>query len=641
MDDLDRAREYLWLGRFESAAYFAERALSQEPANVAAIGVLVQTLLAAGEARRALHRLERFRDRHSAAMTGMLRLIEARCLVELKLFEDLVTVFEEQGAPFTETGAFDSSSSSASASSAAYYVYVGDAYEALENTQKANECYATALRYDGSCVEAMQRLVFGNAAFASLPAGGIANQRLGRGDRAAPALELQVLENLWPFETSAPRRTQTPNLWLALACDLRRDHWRKRWSELPTFFLVTIAARLWRLGLCHEACRLATLLVRERKEVELKRIIPLFVTLLAHHHDLVTLFRYAHQLVEDFPRSAESWYAVALYYYASGKYDTSRVYFQKATLLNNSLAYVWVAYGHAFAAVDDSEQALAAYRTAMRLRPDDPWPMLYVGMEFARQNHSNLAQTFFERAATPLSTQADADLDEDPLANGIDQARPWNELGVLCYQAGEYADAIAYFRRAAHPLYAYQKEWMICTELELERVVFGTSSNADEKRSSTRMQRSVLGLSEIENRRPTLSGDRVGQTALVSSEESPMLGGCNEVQSLFATILSNLGHAFIRIQAMNEAAEVLEAALTFGQAARITPGCIGFEALARAETLTALGYVEHFRGNLSRAAQLYHEASRERALSGVGGDTLLLNALLERAIDELALGTRP
>jgi anaphase-promoting complex subunit 6 len=637
MKDLERAREYLWLGRFESAIYFAERALSRETAGAAAIELLVQCLLAGGEPRRALYHLERFRGTHPEQVSSTLRLFEARCLVELKLFEDLVSAFEEQGAPFPTANSVDRTvATTTSSAAAAYYVQVGDAYAALENTRKARECYLVALRHDENCVEAFQGLVFSNTVF---NVEGPAEQQSAAGSHQTRALELQILQQLWPFETPAPTGTQTSRLWLALANDFRCGHWRKRCSALPTFFLTIIAARLWHLGLCQEAYRLLSFLVCERKEVELKRIMPLFVTILAHRRELVILFRYAHQLVEDFPRAAESWYAVALYYYASGKYDTSRIYFQKATLLNNNLAYIWVAYGHAFAALDDSEQALAAYRTAMRLRPDDPWPLLYAGMEFARQNHPSLAQTFFERAAAPWAALADGDADEDPLARGLDQARPWNELGVLCYHAGEYTEAVAYFRKAAQPLYAYQKEWLTCRELELEAVLYDRDRQSVEESPAPRSHRPVLGTSGIENKWPKQEEHGAAQTATTLNEEPTMISGCNEMQSFFATILSNLGHALIRLQLMDEAAEALESALAFGQTARITPGCVGFDSLARAETLTALGYVEHYRGNLTQAAKLYHEASRERAVSGVGTDTLLLNALLERVIDELAFQT--
>jgi len=645
MSDILRAREDLRLGRFESAAYNAERLLAGEPENPAAVEVLAQALLSAGEARRALHRLERYRTRLPLEETVFIRLIEARCLAELRLYEDQVAIFEERGLPST-TGERDAARGNANPLIAAYYVLVGDAYEALENPQKASECYIAALQADESCVEALERLFYSNAVVASVPLGALPPSTSSGAQHKALSVDQIALQALWPFETPFPKDSSPSKVYLMLANDLRFDDWRKRWSLVPCFFLTMVATRFWRLGFCQEAYRLVSFLVAERKELELKRSFPLFVALLAHHQDLITLFRYAHQLVQEFPRAAESWYAVGMYYFASGKYDASRAYFQKATLLNSNLAYVWVAYGHAFAAVDDSEQALAAYRTAMRLRPNDPTPLLHVGMEFARQNHLAIARNFFERAAAAaaavvvapvLTSSADSDADEDALANGIERSRPWNELGVLCYRDGEYAEAVAYFQKAARPLQAYKKAWSMRLGLDQRYRISDGEGFAPEKQAEAAVQRPVLQQSGIENSQSTSPDTNAPSATSVWCDPTSTFYGCQEARSLLATICSNLGHALIRLQAIDLAAEALEEALLVGHAVRLAPGCAGSDALARADTLSALGYVEHVRGSVQRAAQLYHEAARELALAGINGSTLLLDALLERAVDELAM----
>ena len=81
------------------------------------------------------------------------------------------------------------------------------------------------------------------------------------------------------------------------------------------------------------------------------------------------LFYLAHQLVEDYPQQAVSWFAVGAYYHLIADYESARRYFSKATSLDHRFAPAWVGFGHAFAAQDESDQAMAAYRTASRLFP--------------------------------------------------------------------------------------------------------------------------------------------------------------------------------------------------------------------------------------------------------------------------------
>jgi anaphase-promoting complex subunit 6 len=110
------------------------------------------------------------------------------------------------------------------------------------------------------------------------------------------------------------------------------------------------------------------------------------------------LFYAAHQLVRAYPKDAVAWFAVAAYYYLGkqahhirwqaiffitllnnvglythshtylvGRFDAARRHFGKCTSLDRSFAGGWLGFGHAFAALDESDQAMAAYRTAARL----------------------------------------------------------------------------------------------------------------------------------------------------------------------------------------------------------------------------------------------------------------------------------
>jgi hypothetical protein len=71
-------------------------------------------------------------------------------------------------------------------------------------------------------------------------------------------------------------------------------------------------------------------------------------------------------------------------------------YFQKAIQLEHNFVEGWIAYGHSFALQDETDQALAAYRTATRLFPGAYQPWLYIGMEYSRSNNLELAEQCLE-----------------------------------------------------------------------------------------------------------------------------------------------------------------------------------------------------------------------------------------------------
>lgn len=110
------------------------------------------------------------------------------------------------------------------------------------------------------------------------------------------------------------------------------------------------------------------------------------------------LFYCAHNLVSAYPERAISWYAVACYYYIIGKFELARRYFSKATTKERQFAPAWIGFGNSFAAQDESDQAMAAYRTAQRLFPGSHVPLLCTGMEYLRTNNMALSQTYFNQA---------------------------------------------------------------------------------------------------------------------------------------------------------------------------------------------------------------------------------------------------
>ncbi|KAH8518734.1 hypothetical protein H0E87_000544 [Populus deltoides] len=79
------------------------------------------------------------------------------------------------------------------------------------------------------------------------------------------------------------------------------------------------------------------------------------------------LYLMASNLVKDYPQKALSWFAVGCCYYCIKKYDQSRRYFSKATSLDGTFAPAWIGFGNAYAAQEEGDKAMSAYRTAARL----------------------------------------------------------------------------------------------------------------------------------------------------------------------------------------------------------------------------------------------------------------------------------
>ncbi|GLC37175.1 hypothetical protein PLESTB_000988000 [Pleodorina starrii] len=144
------------------------------------------------------------------------------------------------------------------------------------------------------------------------------------------------------------------------------------------------------------------------------------------------LFLLGHRLTEEHPELAVSWYAVGCYYLAARQPEAARRYLGKATQLQRGFAPAWLAYGHAFSAQDERDQAMSAYRTAARLFPGLHNPHLGLGAEYCSTANLPLA----ERA---LLAAYDICPDDPAVCH---------ELGVLMYKCGQTAAAAMWLDRA-------------------------------------------------------------------------------------------------------------------------------------------------------------------------------------------------
>lgn len=103
----------------------------------------------------------------------------------------------------------------------------------------------------------------------------------------------------------------------------------------------------------------------------------------------------------------------------------------KATSLDGTFAPAWIGYGNAYAAKEEGDQAMSAYRHAARLFPGCHLPILFIGMEYMRSHSYKLAEQFL--------TQAKRICPSDP--------HVYTELGVVAYNMKEYNKAVFWFEK--------------------------------------------------------------------------------------------------------------------------------------------------------------------------------------------------
>jgi anaphase-promoting complex subunit 6 len=108
------------------------------------------------------------------------------------------------------------------------------------------------------------------------------------------------------------------------------------------------------------------------------------------------------------------------------------IIYSKATTLEPVFPPAWIGFGNAFAAQDESDQAMSSYRTASNLFPGCHLPCLFMGMEHLRTNNLPLALECMQQASRICPF--------DPLV--------YNELGAVYYKQKLFSQAIEMFTKA-------------------------------------------------------------------------------------------------------------------------------------------------------------------------------------------------
>jgi anaphase-promoting complex subunit 6 len=110
------------------------------------------------------------------------------------------------------------------------------------------------------------------------------------------------------------------------------------------------------------------------------------------------LYRTSHFLVNNYSQKSIAWFAIGCYYYLAKKFEDASRAFSRARSVDKFSAAAWVASGHVFSAQDESEQALAAYRTASRIFQTSPEPLIFMSMEYRKTKDYSLSRQVLTQA---------------------------------------------------------------------------------------------------------------------------------------------------------------------------------------------------------------------------------------------------
>ncbi|KAI9185441.1 hypothetical protein LWI28_007247 [Acer negundo] len=430
---------------YSSAIFFADKvaALTNDPADVY---MQAQALFLGRHYRRAFHLL----NASQIVLRDLrFRYLAAKCLEELKEWDQCLSMLGE--AKVDDDGnVYDTKDSNVmyldkdgedreiNISSAICFLR-GKAYEALENRAQARQWYKAAVKADPLCYEALECL--------------IENHMLTCEEETSLLSSLEFgTEDGWlsSFYSCLIKKYDKENVVEAKFRELEKESYDSNCAS-PSFThslrnntdLVTCKAEYYHQCGEYQKCFELTSILLEKDPFHLKcTLVHLAAAMeLGHSNELYLM---ACNLVKDYPQKALSWFAVGCYYYCIKKYDQSRRFFSKATNLDGTFPSAWIGFGNAYAAQEEGDQAMLAYRTAARLFPGCHLPTLYIGMEYMRTHSFKLAEQFFMQAKTICPS--------DPLV--------YNELGVVAYHMKEYNKAVWWFEKTlAHIPSSLSEMW--------------------------------------------------------------------------------------------------------------------------------------------------------------------------------------
>jgi len=460
---------------YATAIFYADKLVSLNH-EVEDLYTLAECYFKNREYRRVLHLLKK----HSDITDGdpRLKLLAAQSLMECRDWDECLRYLEEHTSTSVDDGGVPSNAKMASV----FALLRGKVYEVTENQENALIWYEKAVSFDPYCYEALDRLIGNHLLTVDKETALLNSLKLHEEDEwlrhlyaaklvaarcgsPSSSLEQQAAWSQQPLSAQQPEQPRTGTAEGTASAGnigggaLEQKSWWGRGrqrrlreatngenfalDEYPTPHLPpalmqnghTLAAQSTRYFYegDYESCYMVSKRVLEEDPYHLATL-PVHIASLVMLDMKNVVFYVAHQLVNAYPSSAVAWFTAGCYYYMIRKYEYARRFFHKALNLDHNFAPAWIAYGHAFAHHDESDQALAAYRTASRLFPGSHLSWLFIGMEYVRTNSLQLAQQCLECARILMPA--------DP--------HVYNEIGVVAFHRKNYSKACDLLLQALH-----------------------------------------------------------------------------------------------------------------------------------------------------------------------------------------------
>ncbi|ESQ27246.1 hypothetical protein EUTSA_v10018370mg [Eutrema salsugineum] len=429
---------------YSSAIFFADKvaALTNDPAD---IYMQAQALFLGRHYRRAFHLL----NASKIVLRDLrFRYLAAKCLEELKEWDQCLLMLgdakvDEDGNVYDAKDGnviyFDKDGEDREINiSSAICFLRGKAYGALQNRSQARQWYKAAIKADPLCYEALECLIESHMLTSEEEASLLSSLQFSPEDGWLSSFYSCLIKK---YDKESTVEAKFRKLESETSGTVSGSSMISTWVNNTD--LLACKAEYYHQCCEYQKCFELTSTLLEKDPFHLKcTLVHLAAAMeLGNSNELYLM---ACNLVKDYPSKALSWFAVGCYYYCIKKYAEARRYFSKATNIDGSFSPAWIGFGNSFAAQEEGDQAMSAYRTAARLFPGCHLPTLYIGMEYMRTHSYKLADQFF--------MQAKAICPSDPLV--------YNELGVVAYHMKEYGKAVRWFEKTlAHIPSALTEIW--------------------------------------------------------------------------------------------------------------------------------------------------------------------------------------
>ncbi|BFZ62290.1 anaphase-promoting complex subunit Cut9 [Saitoella coloradoensis] len=310
----------------------------------------------------------------------------------------------------------------------------GFIYAQMNNFDRAKECYKEAVQVDVKCFDAFDQLISNNLMTSNEEWDFVNNLDFN-------ALEPEDAEFVKMIYVTKLNKFKASEEFVEAEERLARDY-----NLQDNHDLLLCRAEMFYVQRRYKACYEITKKILDADMYKFTAL-PIHVACMYTLGMKNDLFLFSHNLTDQHPNEAASWFAVAVYYFATNKITEARRYFSKASLMNPQFGPAWIGFAHCFAEEGEHDQAISAYSTAARLFQGTHLPPLFLGMEYLRLDNIPLAAEYF-RSAHGMC-------DSDPLL--------LNELGVVAYHNNNLEYAVSAFRqtlKVAKEIESDERTWV-------------------------------------------------------------------------------------------------------------------------------------------------------------------------------------